>query len=395
MPEPTGPCSMKNKKPHILFLLPYPLRQAPSQRFRVELFLPVLDKAGYTWHIQTFLDENTWRNLYRGTGFFRKAWGVIKGYARRWKIILSGLSQYDYIFIHREAAPLGPPLFEWIISRVFRKKIIYDFDDAIWIPNTSRENRWAAWFKAFWKVKHICRWAHKVVGGNDYLCEYARQYNANVIRIPTCVDTVHQHNVLKVQGSGKITIGWTGSHSTMKFLDPLLPVIRELEKEHDFNFLVISDKNPGYDLKSYRFLPWNESTEVTDLLQLHIGLMPLQEDPWCEGKCGFKLVQYLSLGIPALASPVGVNKSIVEHGISGYLCQTDTDWLKGLRNLLTDEPLRTSMGRAGRTRIEHDFSIASQTGPFLALFAGMPAPPHLSNPATPASSESQQGKDLL
>src|SRR5215204_3400330 len=184
---------------HVLFLVPYPLQRAPSQRFRVELFLPLLNKAGITYHIQTFLDEKTWDILYKKGSALQKGWGVIKGYARRLKTVLLEVPRHDYVFIHREAAPLGPPLFEWIIAKVWRKKIIYDFDDAIWIPNTSRENGLVGWFKAFWKIKYLCSWAHKVVGGNDYLCTYARQYNQHVVLIPTCVDTEGGHNRVKDQ----------------------------------------------------------------------------------------------------------------------------------------------------------------------------------------------------
>ena len=209
----------------VLFLLPYQLHRAPSQRFRVELFLPELDKNKIEYSIQPFLDENAWDALYKKGGLTAKLTGALKGYARRWRTILFGLRSYEYIFIHREAAPLGPPVFEWMISKIYKKKIIYDFDDAIWIPNTSKENRIVYWFKAFWKVKYICKWSQTVVGGNDYLCSYARKYNNNVKRIPSCVDTAGKHNQLTRHDTDKISIGWTESHSTLKYLDELIPVI--------------------------------------------------------------------------------------------------------------------------------------------------------------------------
>lgn len=360
---------MKDKAAHILFLVPYPMKHAPSQRFRVELFLPELDKAGITYKVQSFLDEQTWDVLYKGGGFISKVWGVTKGFARRWKIVLSGLSRYDFVFIHREAAPLGPPVFEWIISKILRKKIIYDFDDAIWIPNTSKENKLVSWVKAFWKVKYICKWAHEVVGGNDYLCEYARSFNKQVVKIPTCVDTVNRHNRLKDQHTGKMIVGWTGSHSTMKFLDEIVPVLRELQTKNNFEFVVISNKPPSFELPSLRFIPWKEETETEDLLQLNIGVMPLERDPWCEGKCGFKLIQYLSLGIPAIASPVGVNTLIIEEGVNGFLCETKEEWSRALSFLIENEDKRLQMGKAGRSKIENKFSVSSQSVKFAALFS--------------------------
>jgi glycosyltransferase involved in cell wall biosynthesis len=360
---------MKDKAAHILFLVPYPMKHAPSQRFRVELFLPELDKAGITYKVQSFLDEQTWDVLYKGGGFVSKAWGVIKGFARRWKIVLTGLSGFDFVFIHREAAPIGPPVFEWLISKIFRKKIIYDFDDAIWIPNTSKENKLVSWIKACWKVKYICTWADKVVGGNDYLCEYARSFNKQVVKIPTCVDTVNGHNRLKDQHTDKMIVGWTGSHSTMKFLDEIVPVLEELQAKYEFEFVVISNKPPAFELPLLRFIPWKEETETEDLLQLNIGVMPLEKDPWCEGKCGFKLIQYLALGIPAVASPVGVNTLIVEQGKTGFLCEVKEEWSKSLAFLIEQEDKRTLMGKLGRNKIENEYSISSQSVKFAALFS--------------------------
>lgn len=352
----------------ILFLVPYPLHRAPSQRFRVELFLPELEKNKIEYNIQSFLDEDSWDKLYKAGSIIAKFTGVLKGYARRWKKIMFGLRGYDFVFIHREAAPLGPPVFEWIISKLFRKKIIYDFDDAIWIPNTSSENRIVSWFKAFWKVKYICRWSHTVVGGNDYLCNYARNYNNNVKRIPTCVDAEGRHNKLTNHDVDIIRIGWTGSHSTLKYLDELLPVMAELGEKNNIEFVVISDKNPAYQLSSFRFIPWNEQTEVEDLQQINIGLMPLKDDAWSEGKCGFKLIQYLSLGIPALASPVGVNKEIIEQGKTGFLCKTNEEWISGMQFLIHNKEARRQMGLAGREKVKKSYDLQAYAPVFIQLF---------------------------
>jgi glycosyltransferase involved in cell wall biosynthesis len=369
MPEYIVKSYMQANLKKVLFLVPYPVGHAPSQRFRVELFLPELEKAGISYKVQSFLDERTWKSLYKGGGFFSKAWGVMRGYVRRWRILLFGLGKFDYVFIHRETAPLGPPVFEWFISKLRRKKIIFDFDDAIWLPNTSKENFFISWIKAFWKVKFICKWAYKVAGGNDYLCAYARKYNRNVIRIPTTVDTVQQHNTIKEQLTDKIVVGWTGSHSTMKFLDDIVPVLSDLEKDFDYEFVVISNKAPEFSLKGLRFVPWKEETEVADLLEINIGVMPLENDAWGEGKCGFKLIQYLSLGIPAVASPVGVNKIIIEEGRNGYLCETNTQWKHALKELMNSAEKRKQMGLEGRKKVEEEYSLKSQSSKFVSLFS--------------------------
>jgi glycosyltransferase involved in cell wall biosynthesis len=368
-PDLFNKASFMQGKKKIIFLVPYPLGKAPSQRFRVEPFLSQLEKEGFSYSVRPFFGNKTWQVLYKKRAFFLKAWGVFIGFIKRWITVLFKAPFYNFIFIHREAAPLGPPVFEWILACVFKKKIIYDFDDAIWIPNTSAQNKLAGWLKASWKVKYICKWAYKVVGGNDYLCAYASQFNKNVVKIPSCVDTANSHNRVKQQQEGRLTIGWTGSHSSLKYLDPLIPVINELQKEQEFTFIVIADKKPSFSLPNLEFITWNAATEVDDLLKLDIGVMPLAADKWSEGKCGFKLIQYFALGIPAVASPVGVNAIIVEDGVNGFLCEKDEEWKTALGKLLNDPSLRQAMGLAGRKKIEESYSIRSQSEKFVKLFS--------------------------
>ncbi|HTN47117.1 MAG TPA: glycosyltransferase [Flavipsychrobacter sp.] len=351
----------------VLFIVPYPLHRAPSQRFRVELYEPLLRDNHVSYDIFPFMDEATWNVIYKQTSAVSKISGMLKGYRNRWRS-LSRIRRYQFIFIHREAAPLGPPLFEWIIAKVLKKKVVYDFDDAIWIPNTSRVNKMASWFKAFWKVKYICKWSYKVAAGNDYLCRYAKQYNNNVELLPTCVDAVRGHYKVRQHYAHKPVLGWTGSHSTLFYLDDIVPVLRELQEEIDFSFLVIADKNPELDLKDWQFVPWNEKTEQEDLLRMDAGIMPLKADAWSEGKCGFKLIQYMALGIPPVASPVGVNKKIVDDGVNGFLCETKEEWKMKLKMLLTDESLRNKFGERGREKIVSEYSIQSQQQRFLSLF---------------------------
>lgn len=315
------------------------------------------------------MDDATWNVLYKGGSALQKTTGIVKGYLNRWKTILFDVPKYDYVFVHREAAPLGPPIFEWIVTKVWRKKMIFDFDDAIWIPNTSSENKAVAWFKAFGKVKYICKWSYKISGGNDYLCNYARKYNPSTYRVPTCVDVELFHNKVKTHTTNKVTVGWTGSQSTLFYLDQLILVLQELQEELDFTFLVIANKDPQLPLRDYAFTAWNETTEVADLLKMDIGVMPLHPDEWSEGKCGFKLIQYLSLGIPAIASPVGVNKQIVINGEDGYIAASKDEWKAALRTLITDHALRGKLGLAGRVKIVAEYSIQSQKENFLSLFS--------------------------
>mgnify|MGYP003576917045 CR=1 FL=1 len=358
---------MSNK---VLFLLPYPLSQAPSQRFRVEAYYDLLRQQGISFDSHVFLDDTAWKILYQGGSTLQKAVAVIKGYLKRFGKVVFSARAYDYVFIHREAAPLGPPIFEWLLAKILRKKVIYDFDDAIWIPSITESNKIARHIKAFWKIAFICRWSYKISAGNAFLANWAKQYNPRVVINPTCVDMEVRFNKIKTPVEGqKVVIGWTGSHSTLKYLDEIFPVLQRLENEFEFDFLVICNQPPKFALNSLLFIKWREVTEIEDLLQMDIGIMPLVADAWSEGKCGFKLIQYLSLGIPCVASPIGVNKQIVEEGRNGFLCHSEENWYLALKQLLTNYHLRKEMGLAGHEKMHKEFSIQSNAANFLSLFS--------------------------
>lgn len=356
----------------ILFLTPYPAGKAPSQRFRFEQYLDILTAHGHQYRLAPFLSDATWRILYQPGLAMQKGLGILGGFGRRLGHILAAPA-YDFVFVHREAAPLGPPVFEWLLTKVLRKRVIYDFDDAIWLANTSEANRIAAGLKFHKKVASICCWAYKNSCGNSYLATYARQYNLQAIVNPTTIDTVHLHNQVRDQlGSGPLVIGWTGTHSTLKYLHPIVPVLAQLEAEGlEFEFRVISNQPPDFDqpLRSLRFVPWQKATEIPDLLTFHVGLMPLEDDPWAKGKCAFKALQYMALGIPALVSPVGMNTEVVQDNYNGYICQTPADWYLRLRQLLLDAAHRQALGKAARATIEQHYSVLANTTNFLNLFS--------------------------
>ncbi len=351
----------------IYFLVPYPFGEAPSQRFRYEQYLDILKKRGYQYHLSSFLDMSAWNVLYKPGHYLPKVLKIMAGFIRR-TADLFRMSDYDFVFIHREAAPLGPPIFEWIIAKVLGKKIIYDFDDAIWLPNTSSNNRIAAGIKFHGKVANLCRWSYRVSCGNDYLADYARQYNTAVIVNPTTIDTLHLHNRVKDQHNGHMTIGWTGTHSTITYLDEIVPILQKLEKTLNFTFTVISNSPPEFELKSLKYVPWNKTTEIDDLLEFNIGIMPLRDDKWAKGKCGFKALQYMSLGIPALVSPVGVNTLIVDDGVNGMICHTAAEWEQSLRSLISNRALIIEMGKEARKKVEVKYSVQSNCENFVGFF---------------------------
>ncbi len=355
----------------IYFLIPYPPGSAPGQRFRFEQYLGLLAANGNSIKLFPFLTTETYKILYRPGNYYQKIAGVLRGFMKR-LISLPQLLQGHFIFVFREATPIGPPFMEWLIARLFRKKIIYDFDDAIWMPNTSVENRIISRLKWHSKVKSICRWSYRVSCGNEFLAGFARELNGSVVVNPTTIDTEKQHNPsLYPPGKESQTFkaGWTGTHSTLFYLNPLLPVFESLHKKYpQFRIVIIADRKPNWNLPCLEFIQWDKSTEVEDLLKFDIGIMPLTEDPWSMGKCGFKALQYMSLEIPALVSPVGINAKIVDHGIHGFHCASMEEWYQYIEYLIVNKNECPRLGKRGREKVIAHYSVGSNAATFLALF---------------------------
>jgi glycosyltransferase involved in cell wall biosynthesis len=352
----------------ILFIAPYPFGEAPSQRFRFEQYFPELRRRDIEIHHSPFLDLDAWRIIYRKRHYLQKGMALLRGYYRRFRDLLR-MSRYDFVFIHREASPYGPPFFEWMIAKVFRKKIIFDFDDAIWNRNTSEHNQFFSLLKRYKNANDICRWAYKVSVGNYYLAEHASLYNKSVVYNPTTIDTDEHHNTTTKHSNNKFIIGWTGSHSTIQYLDALVPVFEELEKKYDFELHIICDVKPRFQLKSLVYVKWSKQAEIDDLLNFNVGIMPLTDDEWTRGKCGFKALQYMALGVPAVVSDVGVNSEIVDHEINGCICRSPEDWKKYLCKLLSDKDYLLKLSSRTREKIVLHYSLNSNKDNFIGLFS--------------------------
>ncbi len=352
----------------VLFLIPYPLNSAPSQRFRFEQYINLLKINNIEPVSQSFIGVNTWKVLYFNGNLYLKIAGLLSGFFKRFCFLFT-VSEYQYIFIHREAAPVGPPVFEWFLAKVLRKKIIFDFDDAIWIAQTGKENFLTKVAKNPGKVNKIIKWSYKVSCGNSYLKNHALKFNKNVILNPTTIDTEGLHFKLKDQNTDKVVVGWTGTHSTMMYLEQAIPFLRKLYQIKEFKLLVISNRKPDFEFPHMEFVKWTELTEQEDLLEMNIGIMPLADNEWTRGKCGFKALQYMALGIPAVVSSVGVNTEIVDQGVNGFVCDSEADWLKHLTDLINNAQLRSDMGIKAREKVLNNYSVKSNQENFLSLFS--------------------------
>jgi glycosyltransferase involved in cell wall biosynthesis len=354
----------------VLFLSPYPYNTAPSQRFRFELFQKSLP---FSFIQKTFYSLGGWNKLYTGTAR-EKIWFLLTGHLRSiFHLFVSANS--DIIFVHREITPLGPPIFEWFIAKVLRKRIIFDFDDAIWI-NDGHDSQLMWWLKCRWKIALICKWSWKVCVGNEYLADFAKKHSDHVVVVPTVVDTDVHKPTPNLEPSNRsqegidrrIVLGWTGSHSTLSYLISIQRALVELEQKCDFEFVVIANQAPNFQIPNLKFIKWQQESEVEDLSQIDIGVMPLPDEEWTKGKCGFKLIQYGALEIPSIASPIGVNTSIVKEGENGFLASTHEEWVEKLSLLIENKELRRKLGSAGRQTVVEKYSVEANKEKWLAIF---------------------------
>ena len=349
----------------VLALVPALYNTSPSQRYRLEQWEPLLRERGVEITYAPFEDQELHGLLYKPGLISKKLQGVTRGLGRRFSL-LGKVNDYDLVYILREAALLGPPLFERLIQR--RVPIVFDFDDAIFVSYRSPSNGYLSYLKFASKTRTICRFASHVMVGNPYLAEYARQVNDRVTVIPTTIDTERYRLPPREVNDGPIVIGWTGSHSTVQHLDTLRGALKKLAEKESFRLRVIG--TPSYECAPIQVeaLSWRADSEVEDLGPIDIGVMPLPEDRWSKGKCGLKALQFMSLGIPTVCSPVGVNTDIIQDDENGFIAATEDEWVDKLSRLMRSAELRRRLGQAGRTTVEEKYSAIAQTPRVYEIF---------------------------
>lgn len=339
---------------NVLFVLPYPI-EAPSTRYRVYQYLPYLAANGINAVVSRFIDSSAffWR-LYRPGGVVTKATYFARRTLHR-LLDLTRVRQFDAIFIQREALPIGPAFFETLTARL-GCPIIYDFDDAIYLPRASAANRWVSWLKQPAKTAEIIRRSQRIIVGNRVLYDYARQYNEAVTVIPSSIDMaaypIRPHQPAQAD---EVTLGWVGSGSNLEYLHDLAPALRQLSQNHTIRIEVVGGKIELAGL-TVHCRPWQLKNEISDLHGFDIGLMPLPDTPWTRGKGGFKAIQYMGVGLPVVASPVGINTEIIQHGVNGLLASSTEEWVAALTHLVEDARLRRRLGQAGRATVAAHYS---------------------------------------
>ena len=334
---------------HILFLTQSGPRGA-SSRYRVYQFVPSLQEAGFDVRVLCRATPTG-----RGVG---RLWGNVKEEAE----ILRAARGADLVFVQKR-------LFRTNFVKRLRagsRRLVFDFDDAIF---TSPEGTWSnsTRRRVGKRLDAILGNADMTIAGNGFLAEYARVRTQRVEVLPTVID-IGKYATKKHRDSGAPVIGWIGNSVNHRYLDALSDILPGVSNAiPNSRLLVVSDKDYAMSGMKVENRRWSEQSEAGDLLDMDVGIMPLDDDEWTRGKCALKALQYMAAGLPVVCSAVGANREVVTDGVDGYLASRPDDWRDALAALLTSLDRRSRMGRAGREKAEAQYSIDACVPRLVAL----------------------------
>ena len=342
----------------LLALSPVPAEGAGC-RFRVLQYVPALERAGFSVTVAPFFDAPFFEMVYQPGHYAQKFRALVRQSVERLRLVTTR-NRYDAFFVYREAYPIGPAVLETLLSQSAGRPLVYDFDDAIFLSNSSDANRIVSALKYPQKVESIIRRSALVLAGNEYLADYARARNSNVAVLPTCVDTtVFAPRATPAPPGATPVIGWIGTHSTTRYLKSLAAPLRRLAATDKFVLRLSGTAEPVHlDGVTTVEEPWRMDREVELFNTCDIGVYPLPDDEWARGKCGFKAIQFMACGVPVVAAAVGVNREIIQDGVNGFLASTPDEWTEKIGRLLSEPELRCRFAGAGRKTIEEKYSLA-------------------------------------
>lgn len=346
-------------------ICPYPLDTAPAQRLKYEQYFDSWREAGYELTISPFMTMSFWDIVYKEGHFFKKALWTIWGHILRIRDLFR-LPFYDGVYLFLWVTPFGFPIFEWLFSKL-NKNYIYDIDDMVFLGHVSDANQFILKLKGRSKMIYLMKHAQHVITCTPKLDEFVRKFNTKTTDISSTIntDTYYQRKDYSIQE--KLVLGWSGSHSTSKYLHLLDAVIQEVNQKKELKLKVIGTDKFEINGVEVKALKWSREDEVKELSEFTIGLYPLPDEPWVYGKSGLKALQYMAMGIPTIAANIGANKRIIVHGENGFLVNTEEEWKECLLLLIQDEKLRERIGRNGRKTVEERFSIKANKQTYLDI----------------------------
>ncbi len=340
-------------KMRVLFLTLYD-EIAASSRTRVYVFVPHLEKEGVICAVKPLFIGGS-------STILQYLFAVPK----RFLHILSAW-RYDLVFIQKD-------IFPWILRKLLyllNKRVVYEFDDAIFTTNDKGLKGWIMQRRAK-NFPEMLKLAKHVVIENEYNRAFVLEHCKNTSIITGPIDTERYFPINRTK-SGKITIGWIGSPSTVEYLTNLNPIFEKLMICHKDKIklkIIGSDKELDLGIET-ECVKWDLDTEVQELQSFDIGIMPLPDNEWTRGKGGYKLLQYMSCGLPVVASPVGVNCEIVNKQ-NGFLAKDEEEWYKALDSLIKNSKLREKLGANGRKLMEERYSLKLAVQEYLKIFKSL------------------------
>lgn len=328
-------------------------RLGSSSRVRFYQYFPYLRAHGVEISSKPFFSDKYIQDLYAGRSVSSKE--LLLAYFGR----LAALTQsraFDLVWVEKELLPMLPAGLE-VLFQAFKIPYVVDYDDAVFHRYEMNPNPIIRTFLKR-KIDHVMRHASLVIVGNEYLAKRAEAVGAQKVEIVPSVVDVSQY-VLRQEVKGSLRgIGWIGSPITVPNLDLVRDALNMLHREMDFRIVLIGagTSDPFPNIPTTKLL-WSEENERSIGQKFDVGIMPLIDGPFERGKCGYKLVQYMAGAIPMIASPVGVNRQIVEPEINGYLAESTEDWLIALRKLTNNVQKNIEMGLAGRQKAEQMYNL--------------------------------------
>ena len=352
----------------IIVICPFPENEVPGQRLKYEQYFNTWREAGYEITLKSFVSENFMKIIYSKGNFHLKIYYTLIGYLKRFFLLFS-LRKYDVVYSFLWVTPFGPPIFEFFVAKL-SKKLIYDIDDLVFLKHASKANKIISFLKGKSKPIYLMKKAQHVITCTPYLDDFVKKYNKQTTDISSTVDTEARYiPVNKYSNDKQLIIGWSGSHSTSKYLYLLKDVLQQLAKEIDFKLLVMGDKSFFIEGVNIEALDWDEKIEIATLQRFDIGLYPLPFEEWVLGKSGLKAIQYMALGVPTVATEVGTIYRVIDHDKNGLLVPDNNAeiWMNSLKILLKNPSLRAQIGSEARKKIVAEFSIVANTKLYLSV----------------------------
>jgi glycosyltransferase involved in cell wall biosynthesis len=339
----------------VMFVVPYPT-EAPSNRLRVEQYFPYLRKHGVKTKLRPFMSSSFYRTRYRPGALPRKTLSLVWSTFNR-LLDIRRAALVDVIVVHREAFPFGGAFFEWAMARL-GASIVFDFDDAIYLHSSGEGNPLMRFLKRPEKTARIIALSQAVIAGNDTLKNYASRYNDNITVIPTPVDTDHFRPAPRKTDLDRVVVGWIGSNTTAPYLKMIEPALQDLSWRYpQLELRIVGGSYQPSGLGQVSLRRWGLESELRELHGFDVGIMPMPDTEWTRGKCGFKALLYMSVGLPSVCSPVGVTTDIIQDGSNGFLATSTDQWIDKLSRLIEDADLRRRVGLASRQSVEEKFSL--------------------------------------